>query len=55
MWKILNYNRILRKVFVPKRDKMVGGWRKLQDEELHKLFSLPNIIRMIKSKRMGWA
>jgi hypothetical protein len=42
-------------LFAPKRDKVVGGWRKLHNEGLHNLFSSPSIIRIIKSRRMGWA
>jgi hypothetical protein len=38
----------------PKRDEVTGGWRKLQEEELHNLYSSPNIIIMIKSRRMRW-
>jgi hypothetical protein len=37
------------------RDETAGGWRKLYNEELHKLYSSPNVIRMIKSRRMTWA
>jgi hypothetical protein len=48
-------NRVLRRIFGSKRDKMIGGWRKLYNEELHNLYSLLNIIRMIKSRRMRWA
>jgi hypothetical protein len=48
-------NRVLRRIFGPKRDEMTGGWRKLHNEELHNLSSSPNIIRMIKSRRMRWA
>jgi PAS domain-containing protein len=48
-------NRVLRRIFGWKRDEVIGGWRKLRNEELHNLFSLPSIIRMIKSKRMRWA
>jgi hypothetical protein len=48
-------NRVLRIIFGPKRDEVTGGWRKLHNEELHNLYSLPNIIRMIKSRRMRWA
>jgi hypothetical protein len=44
-------NRVLRRIFGPKRDAMVEGWRKL----LHNLYSSPNIIKMIKSRRMRWA
>jgi hypothetical protein len=46
---------MLRRIFGPKRDAMVGGWRKQHNEELHNLYSLPSIIRMTKSRRMRWA
>jgi hypothetical protein len=45
-------NRVLRRIFGPKRGEATGDWRKLRNEELHKLYSLPNTIRMIKSRRM---
>jgi hypothetical protein len=48
-------NRVLRRIFGPKKDGMTGGWRKLHNEELHDLYSLASIIRIIKSKMMGWA
>jgi hypothetical protein len=48
-------NNVLRRIFVPKRDEVTGGWRKLHDEELNDLYSLPSIIRMIKSRRVRWA
>jgi hypothetical protein len=48
-------NRLLRKIFGLKRDKVIGGWRKLHNEELHNLYCSPNIIRIIKSRRMRWA
>jgi hypothetical protein len=48
-------NRVLRRVFVPKRDEVTGGWRKLHNEDLHNLYSSPSIIRMIRSRRMRWA
>jgi hypothetical protein len=48
-------NRVLRRIFGPKRDKVTGGWRKLHNEELHNLYCSPSIIRMIKSRRMRWA
>jgi hypothetical protein len=44
-------NRVLRRIFGPKRDEVAGDWRKLHNEELHNLNSSPNIIRMIKSRR----
>jgi hypothetical protein len=47
--------RMLRRIFVPKRDEMTGGWRKLHNEELHNLHSSLSIIRMIKSRRMRCA
>jgi hypothetical protein len=43
----------LRRVFGPKRDEMTGEWRKLHNEELNDLYSLPNIVRVVKS-RMRW-
>jgi hypothetical protein len=48
---------MLRRIFGPRRDEVTGDWRELHNEELHKLYSLPNIriIRMIKSRRMRWA
>jgi hypothetical protein len=48
-------NRALRRIFGPKRDKVTGEWRKLHSEELHILYSSPDIIRHIKSRRMKWA
>jgi hypothetical protein len=48
-------NRVLRRIFEPKKDEVTGGWRKLHNEELHKLYSSPSIIRMTKSRRMRWA
>jgi hypothetical protein len=47
-------NRVLRRMFGPKRDEVMGDWRKLHSEELRNLYSSPNIIRMIKSRRMKW-
>jgi hypothetical protein len=48
-------NRVLRRIFGPKRDEVTGGLRKLHNEELRDLHSLQNIIRMIKSRRARWA
>ena len=48
-------NRVLRRVFGPKRDKVTGEWRKLHNEELNDLYSLSNILRVVKSRRMRWA
>jgi hypothetical protein len=48
-------NRVLRRIFGPKRDEVTGEWRKLHNEELHDLYSLPNIIRITKARRMRWA
>jgi hypothetical protein len=43
--------KVLRRIFEPNTDEVTGGWRKLHNEELHKFYSSPNIIRMIKSRR----
>ena len=47
--------RVLRRIFRPKRDEVTGEWRKLHNEELSDLYSLPNIVRVVKSRRMRWA
>jgi hypothetical protein len=47
--------RVLRRLFGPKRDDVTGEWKKLHNEELSDLYSLPNIVRMVKSRRMRWA
>jgi hypothetical protein len=47
-------NRVLRGVFGPKRDEVTGEWRKLHNEELNVLYTLPNIVRVVKSRRMRW-
>ena len=48
-------NRVLRRIFGPKRDGVTGEWIKLHNEELNDLYSSPNIVRVIKSRRMRWA
>jgi hypothetical protein len=47
-------NRVLRRIFGPKRDEVTGKWRKLHNEELHNLYSSPDNIRQVKSRRMRW-
>jgi hypothetical protein len=47
-------NRVLRRIFGSKRDEVTRGCRKLHDEELHDLYSLPVIVRVINSRRMRW-
>jgi hypothetical protein len=48
-------NRYLRRVFVPTMDEETGEWRKVHNEELNNLYSLPNILWVVKSRRMRWA
>jgi hypothetical protein len=48
-------NRVLRRIFGPKRNEVMVGWRKLHNEELSDLYSSPSIVRMIKLRRMIWA
>jgi len=48
-------SRVLRRIFGPKRDEITGEWIKLHNGEFHDLYSSPNIIRVIKSRRMRWA
>jgi hypothetical protein len=48
-------NRVLRRIFGHKRDEATGEWRRLHNEELNDLYSSPNIIRVIKSRRIRWA
>jgi len=51
---MVSENRVLR-IFGPKRDEVTGEWRKLHNEELNVLYSSPNIVRVIKSRKMRWA
>jgi hypothetical protein len=48
-------NRVPRRIFAPKREEVVGGWRRLHSEELHNLYTSPDFIRMINSRRNIWA
>jgi len=48
-------NRVVRRIFGPRRDEVTGEWRRLHKEELNDLYSSPNIVRAIKSSRMRWA
>jgi hypothetical protein len=48
-------NRVLRRIFGPKREEVAGGWRRLHNEELHNLYDSPSIIRLIKLRRIRWA
>jgi hypothetical protein len=48
-------NRVLRRMFGPKRDEVTGEWKRLHNEELHILYSSPNVIMQMKSRRMKWA
>ena len=48
-------NMVLRRIFGPRRDEVTGEWRRLHIEDLNDLYSSPNIVRVIKSRRMRWA
>jgi hypothetical protein len=53
--RVFFQNRVLKRVFGHKRDEVTGEWRKLHNEELNDLYSLPNIVRVAKSRRTKWA
>jgi hypothetical protein len=46
---------VLRRIFGPKREEIIGGWRRVHNEELHNFYFSPNIIKIIKSRRTRWA
>jgi hypothetical protein len=48
-------NRVMRRIFGPKREQVAGGWRRLHNEELHNLYTSPVVICVIKSREMRWA
>jgi hypothetical protein len=50
----ISENRVLRRIFGPKREEVAGSWKRLHSEELHNFYSSPDIIRMTKSRRVRW-
>jgi hypothetical protein len=53
-WRMFE-NMVLRRIFRPRRDEVMAEWRRLHNEELNDLYSSPNIVRVVKSRRMRWA
>ena len=51
----MSENKVLRRIFGPRRDEVTGDWRRLHNEELNDLYCSPNTVRVIKSRRMRWA
>ena len=54
LWEVFE-NMVLRRIFGPRRDEVRGEWRRFHNEKLNDLYSSPNIVRVIKSRRMKWA
>jgi hypothetical protein len=51
----MSENRVLKRIFGPKREEVAGGWRRLHNEELHNLYTSPSVIKVRKANRMSWA
>jgi hypothetical protein len=49
---MMSENRVLKRIFEPKREEVAGGWRRLRNEELHNLYASPNVIKVIKSRKV---